>query len=417
MNLFNFLTFFTNLFLDQTIEVTGTIQTGFWGYLWTIVGYWFCIVWQGICGLFYGICKLLLALTDFLQYFIQKLIGLDYWLNSPTYTIEGATKSDLLFSFLYNETVQKTFRAMVGLFLVLLIVFTIFAIVRNEWQYISGGGKGGNFGDGANTKTAILKSSIKAIMLVLTFPLLITLGIISSDAILASLVKALNIDTGSTFGQQLFNIAAQSANRYRQYASVGSRQPITDEITFYISDEKYIYLNTVYNEDEKSIGVSTFEDYVVRTANAKKYTVRTIFDPIQLNNSNFTGYCILLDQAEYTNKGKYFLVQKGDNDPVALYYYLNNVLKAKIMTKTNDIKNPSLQSAIVSNCSSMDGYGFISNCNLNNYDRGSEVYTAAYNTWGYATTYMKHMEFVKTMFYSNMKIASGTESRLMFTGS
>ena len=74
---------------------------------WASLGALFGVLWNFICEGFYMIVKWLLAFTDFLQYFIQKLIGLDYWLNNNVYSIEGATKSDLLFSFLYNDTVQK----------------------------------------------------------------------------------------------------------------------------------------------------------------------------------------------------------------------------------------------------------------------------------------------------------------------
>jgi hypothetical protein len=115
---------------------------------------------------------------------------------------------------MFDETVQKTFKALVGLFVVLLIVFTIFAIIRSEWQYITGS-KGGQFGDGSNSKTSIIRNALKAIMLVMIFPLVMIIGIMSSNAILASLVKALNINTGSTFGAAMFNVASQSANKYK----------------------------------------------------------------------------------------------------------------------------------------------------------------------------------------------------------
>ena len=340
MFLVKFLTFLSKILGAQTID-PNSVGSSFGGYAWNsfVAGISQLFTW--VCEVvFYGISKWLLAFTDFLQYFIQKLIGLDYWLNTPRYTIQGALKADLLFSFLYNDTVQKTFRALVGVFLVLLIIFTVFAIIRSEWQYITGSGKKGEFGDGSNSKTSIIRNAIKAIALVIIFPIMLILGIISSDAILASLVRALNIDTGSTFGQQIFNVSTQSANKYRNYAS-GDRSAITDKISFYINDEdKYIYLNNTYQENALAIGYSDYYQYLNAISNATKYSVDTIFDSININsfnNSNlFNGYCIRMD---IDGEKKFFFVKKRDgvasenyNTPEAYYYYLNNVLQVDVIS-------------------------------------------------------------------------------------
>ena len=117
---------------------------------------------------------------------------------------------------------------MLAVFAVLLIIFTVYAIIRSEWQYVTGK----NFGDGTNSKAQIITNSIKAIAMVLVFPLALTLGIISSNAILASIVKALNIDMASTFGGTLFLIGSKNANKYRIYAKSGQRAAISDQISF-----------------------------------------------------------------------------------------------------------------------------------------------------------------------------------------
>jgi len=258
-------TVITNLFAAQTIDPDLIGEGGGFGAGWTLldsIGQWIC---RGV----YGVCKWLMAFMDFLQYFIQKLIGLDYWLHTDHYTLGGALKADLLFSFIFDDTVQKTFKAMIGVFVVLLIVFTIFAIIRSEWQYLAGGGKGGQFGDGSNSKTAIIRNALKAIALVIMFPMVMIMGIISSNAILASLVKALNIDTGSTFGAAVFSIASQNANKYKNYA-ISERKPITDQISFYIGNStagdaagKYIYLHTSdLTSEQYSYGVKDYGKFV-----------------------------------------------------------------------------------------------------------------------------------------------------------
>lgn len=408
----------SSLFMAQTIDPTvtnpgaginfgGMIGQGLGKMLNTIVG-----------GVFYLICKWLMAFMDFLQYFIQKLIGLDYWLHTDKYTISGALKNDLLFSFLYNETVQKTFRAIVGLSIVLLIIFTIFAIVRSEWQYISGGGKSsGNFGDGQNSKATIIRNSLKAIAMVIIFPMVLMFGIISSDAILASLVKALNIDTGSTFGQAIFNVSTQNANKYRAYAG-GSRYAITDEITFYIyrdnNKDKYLYLSTMDTSDDYSIGVSTYEKYVEYTAKSTKYTVNTMFEPVNPKaydrSHTFSGYCIRLD---LNGQSYYYLVADADNNPTALYYYLNNVLRVDIMTRNDNIGNNTLRSQIGTN--NFKANGHITGLNIDGTAKNwQELGNAAYNTWGYLTTYMQGMAFDSSIYYVNLR--AGNSYSLQISG-
>ena len=214
----------------QSIEPKGDGSAFLSGIGW--LGQW---VWQGICLGIYNLVRWLLALVDFMQYFVQKLIGLDYWLNRTCYTLEGAIEADIIFGFLYSDTVQKVFRALVAVFFVLLIIFTIYAIIKNEWEHINGTGQGGKFGDGVgNSKTKIFKHSMKAIALVFIFPLVLMIGLLSANAILASLIKALNIGTSSTLGGQLFQIASQNANKFEKYAhDTEGRAAVADEVTFY----------------------------------------------------------------------------------------------------------------------------------------------------------------------------------------
>ena len=160
--------FFSKLIAAQILPDDG----GFLGNIWSVIGNIVIGIFQSLCSTFYIVCKWFLAVVDFLQYFIQKLIGLDYWLDvsSGTATIEGATEADLLFSFLYNDTVQEVFRAMIGVFFILLIVFTIFQIIKQEWTHATGGFD--QNGEG-NSKVKIFRGAMKAIALVLIFPLII----------------------------------------------------------------------------------------------------------------------------------------------------------------------------------------------------------------------------------------------------
>ncbi len=358
-----------------------------------------------ICGLFYNVVKWLLAFTDFLQYFIQKLIGLDYWVNNNVYSIEGATSSDLLFSFLYNDTIQKVFNTMLAVFAVLLIIFTVYAIIKSEWQYVTGK----NFGDGTNSKAQIITNALKAIAMVLVFPLTLTLGIISSNAILASIYKALNIDMASTFGGTLFLIGSKNANRYRVYAKSGQRSAITDTIKFYVKDGLVIrYGSTDYNDGY----INQYSDYAqylraLREGNgATLYEVNTMFDMIDIGSGSFSGYCIGMDIG---NQRQYYMVRCSSDNKVGMYYYLKNILRVDIMGdgETGDAGNRTIYNEIGrGNFSSSTGAkGFIDGKNFSG-SSCEELWNAFWNTWGYASIYDTKHDFETSLGYSVLSRAN-----------
>ena len=405
---------FGNLFSVISSFVSAQIApttTSFFNGLWDLIGNAFTWLGNAIASLFYVVCKWFLAFVDFLQYFIQKLIGLDYWLNNNTYTLEGATGNDLLFSFLYDETVQRVFRAMLGVFVVLLIIFTIYQIIKNEWTYITGE----SFGDGkSNSKAKILRQALKAIAIVILFPIMLFVGIISSNAILASLVKALNIDMASTFGGSIFSISAQNANRYRQYAAADARNAVSDEVSFYITrDGKYLVLtNGRTGSDEFCEYVNTYEDYLNKAGSSTKYTVNTMFGQVNPNDP-FYGYCVSLN---INGETVYYMLPCLDygstgtvNSPTAMYYYLRNVLQVNIMNRNNNIGNQDILNDIrgyMQNGTSQNG--FIRNADFSQFTNGSEVIKACYNSWSYGTIYSNSRSFSESLSFSGLLNGQGS---------
>ena len=389
--------------------------------------FWFPLLWlwhtvsQGVCIWFYGAVKWLLALVDFMQYFVQKLIGLDYWLNRSNYTLEGAIKSDLVFGFVYNDTVQNVFRAMVGVFFVLLIIFTIYAIIKSEWEHITGGSNGGKFGDGtSNSKTKIFRNSLKAIALVLIFPIFLSIGIVSANAILASLIKALNIDTSSTLGGQLFQIGSQTANKYEKYANSGARAGVSDYVTFYMYEDaqgkkRHVTLGNGSANPDLVYNCDTYEEYLNIISKSEKYTVDSIFRKLDLGDwsghglpdGKFQGFLADLNNS---SDNPYFIMvytentddDKGHNGKYAYEYYLKNVLQVTVITTENighggfsqigagdDLLNPGV-----------DGYIQATKVNSFNNVRGRDIPGACKNTWYYADIYAKTTPFENALNYT-----------------
>ena len=392
-----------------------------WNWLWT----W---VWQGICTAIYGLVKWLLAFVDFMQYFVQKLIGLDYWLNRSRYTLEGAIESDLIFGFLYNDTVQKVFRAMVAIFFVLLIIITIYAIIKSEWEHIAG--KGGKFGDGVgNSKTKIFKNSIKAIALVLIFPTILMVGVISANAILASLIKALNIDTSSTLGGQLFQIGSQTANKYEIYAhGEEGRNAVSDQVVFYVYNhngkDKYLSLSSVGTSTDTVYNVKTYEQYLELAAKSTRYVVNSVFTKLDCGYDisigeggvrNFYGYVAkLTDEPFFIAAMVNPNAAAGEvNSKQAMYHYLHNVLQVPIVTPNKSYG--FVETKEIKDAAQFNNDGYISNLDLSDFynnKKGYDMVSACYNTWNYASVYAKTFAFENSVNYSVVR--SGTRLPVKF---
>lgn len=388
------LTVISSLFCGQSLSPTKCAD-----YFWLTINNFFVGIWQGVCSLFYWLCKWLLAVVDFLQYFIQKLIGLDYWLKPGSKTWSGAIKNDILFSFLYNDTVQRVFRAMVGVFIVLLIVFTIVQIVRQEWQYITGN----NFGDGkSNSKAEIMRRSMKAFALVLIFPMILTVGIISSNSILASLVKALNIDMATTFGGTLFSISAQSANKYRLYASTDNRYAASNKVIFYSSGDQVLLFNgtgTAKDDTTYEKYITDYKEYLraINSAGVTKHVVDSMIEPINPmkygKKNPFSGYCFSIPNGD---KRKLFMAYCTSSEKDSMRLYLNGVLKVDVLTSSNNFSSEIVKTA------KPDANGFISKLELEDQSKG-ELITACYNTWSYSTIYNLSDSFSDTLQYQVVK--------------
>jgi len=90
-----------------------------------------------LARLAYFIATIALNIMDFMNIVIRELSG-----QAANYSVSGNTnleESDILFQFLFNELTMKMLRYVFVFALLLLIIFTIMAMVKQEWQsHISG---------------------------------------------------------------------------------------------------------------------------------------------------------------------------------------------------------------------------------------------------------------------------------------
>ena len=188
-----------------------------------------------ICQLLYTIAKWALYFVDVLFFYIRQLSGM----NTDTSSINRliSKDSDMVFNFLLsnNDIVTRIIKNLLALSAILIIVFSIIAIIKNQFDSLKTGK--------ASSVNDVLKTTIKSILLMFVTPFIAILGIAASNILLKSLYNATNVSGAASLSTQVFSAASNSANMYRRYAGTGDRIPITfdfskqEEIIKYYKEE------------------------------------------------------------------------------------------------------------------------------------------------------------------------------------
>lgn len=302
---------------------------------------------NGFSKLLYMIVRWILNIVDFLQFFVKHLLGVDYW-EKGNVKLDTLGDSDIIFKFLYNETVQRVFKYMLGLFIVLLVLFAIIAIVKSQYAVASDADKANN------DPMTVIKRCLKAIFLVVIVPVMLVMGLLASNAVLAGLINTFNVNNRLTLGGQVFSASAYDANRYRKYAERGTRYSVTNHVN--------VTLEGAYGKITKKIN-----------------TLVTPVVPRNYGSDNkFTGFA-------FTYKGKDYLYYvpeselntsagNGQSDETLTYYdfyveYFTNILGVTLKRngsgwgESNDNKKYLIKAA------------------LNECEEKSSINQAAYNSW------------------------------------
>lgn len=390
---------------------------------------------NAVVTVIYTIVKFALNIVDFVQYFVQKLIGIDYWQNANS-DLSKLGESDILLRFLLSKEVIRVFKYIVIISIVLLIVFSIIAIIKSEY---------GTAVTGKTGKKGILVNALNAIFLVIIIPVMLIFGILASNAVLAGLLNAIKPENSSlTLGGQIFTASAYGANRYRNYADADERNPATytytlaydvvdngTSVTYKIASNipteqnSWTYTVTKYDDsgNESADGepdpvghmITSSQEYTPISTQTQYYTFNSLFDPIKPGDYNrFNPLYAFMYSLEEVNKDgtdietKCYLAKfdgTGENksiDKIAKYHYLKNVLGAQIIT-TNlakwsqvnvlglDVTFSELWEALnvgIDNVLSGNKEGWTSTgIVLDNLDQNHILIRCAYRTWNYARAY------------------------------
>lgn len=214
-------TFCNGIFGYQTSSMLGSHgELGNTAEITSVDGAMMSMIVQGLQNLIlnciYTICRFILNLIELIQYTICKILGIQ--VNITDYKM--LDRSNPLISILTSDAVLDTFKIICGVAIVLIIIFTIFSIIRSEYKFATDGD------NQTNTKSRIFGRTLRSLFTMVIFPMITLLVIILTNAILAGFNDILKNGENSTLSGQIFMASAYNANNYRNYANDDIRVPV-----------------------------------------------------------------------------------------------------------------------------------------------------------------------------------------------
>ena len=189
---------------------------------------------------FWGVTKFMLGIMEMLEFLSASFLGV------------GTTVDNYL-SFAENngltKTYVRTFKAICAVAIVLMIIFTIMAIVRQE---IANATSPNGFSAKQNSKTPIIMKLLKNIMSIIVLPIAMIIIIGGVNSVLTAFRKAISGDVQMTVAQSVLYSSSYDVNRARNYASSNRRIPTIIkyyDADKYLADEK----DKLYDKIESSV--------------------------------------------------------------------------------------------------------------------------------------------------------------------
>lgn len=167
----------------------------------------------------YFISKIMLNVVDLIMVCVAELSG-----QSSSYSISSNSNlesTDIIFRFFLNEKVLDFLRKIFWFAFFVLILATIVALVKNEWN-------NANSDDKVKSPGRVLRNTIMSLLWMFLTPFIVIVSIVFCNVILTSGMNVLSGSNSTVFsmGSTVFSTSAHTANWYRNYADKGKKIPI-----------------------------------------------------------------------------------------------------------------------------------------------------------------------------------------------
>ena len=159
--------------------------------------------------LFYYLFRSISYIVSFVEALFRKLVGIDP-MTINGFETGGDSSTDLVYGLIFNDQVQNLFWAILGFSVVLLVIFTIIALVKSEFTLDLK----------SSAKGPIIGRAFKAIINFFLVPIFTILAILGVNVLVRSISTLLNGDQEGIVAK-CFMVGAYGANRVRLNDSEG----------------------------------------------------------------------------------------------------------------------------------------------------------------------------------------------------
>lgn len=256
-------------------------------------------IWNLVVKYVWTICKWVLGALDAMQLAFTRLLGLytstgaemtadDYINGMKEITVSGGSN--------YYDYIMKIFKAMVIVAIVLMIVFTIIAMVMQDYNLAVNG-----YSKADNSKGKLIKMILTNIISICLMPLIFYTIIVGVNSILSSFYKALGNYSDTTIAGNVLAASTYDANRYRAYANAGQRIPIT--ISVYSADGSDDDVKSQLQNEETQEKLKAIAGAFANNS-FLPFEKSTVY--VNDNWSSYPNYSLTYDNTVYEDMGQYF---------------------------------------------------------------------------------------------------------------
>ncbi len=250
------------------------------------------------------VCKWILGIIDVMQLAFTRLIGIDTegtTLSLGDY-IEGMKDISTTTGSDYYNYLLKIFRAVFAVAIVLMIIFTIYAMVMQEYKLATDG-----YSKADNDKGKFVKILFKNVIVVFLMPLIFYTLIVGTNSILSAFYRAVGNEPDTTIAGNVLAASTYDANRYRAYANADKRIPIT--ISVYSTENTF---GKTAGDDEilKELRKDDVQTKLKVIAGAFANDSFLPFEKSTINKngtfSSYQNYSLTYNNEVYEDMGQYF---------------------------------------------------------------------------------------------------------------
>ncbi len=286
-------------------------------------------LWNLILKMAWSIIKFVLGIMEAFEYMINQFLGID----ASVQDMVDYAENNQVGTSNFLSLMSKTFRAIMAVAIVLLIIFTIIAIVRQEYNNaVSGMTKG-------NEKKPMIVGMFKKMFFIALLPLTMAFIITGVNSILTAFSRAMKGAEDITLAAQVLSTSTYDSNKYRYYANQNKRVPIIIKT----------YDPSQFDQDENDQLVETIKSSMVQrslahtatnisTGNLFTFKESLTYKNNKLSNSTNYGddyekfvctaeqYQVMADFVDYAQRNNLPFQIKSIDDPTVEWKLVNDVV-------------------------------------------------------------------------------------------